>query len=231
MQAATRASSTLFLQTLQQPRCSTPARAGCSARLGGGGRAPRASGCAVGWGVGRATCMCKSLTVARPSTLRRLSPSLRAQLARLPTIYNADLGLYILNSNRWALPEQEIRQARGGGGGGLGALCSASGGGVGWFRATTAAAAAAAAPQRHPPHAVALQAMGVLQQLGHGRQLGALAGLRGGARAPLSPLRAPCACPHPPTRAGHPRAAAPCGPPRHSPCPPPDPPPPGQAWC
>lgn len=29
-------------------------------------------------------------------------------LARIPTLYNADLGLYILNSNRWTVPESEI---------------------------------------------------------------------------------------------------------------------------
>ncbi len=28
---------------------------------------------------------------------------------RLPTIYNADLGLYIINGNRWTLPADEIR--------------------------------------------------------------------------------------------------------------------------
>lgn len=29
-------------------------------------------------------------------------------LARLPTVYNADLGLYVANSNRWTLPEDRI---------------------------------------------------------------------------------------------------------------------------
>lgn len=44
-----------------------------------------------------------------------LSPALACsrllQLGRLPTVYNADLGLYLLNSNRWTLPAEEIRRA------------------------------------------------------------------------------------------------------------------------
>jgi inositol phosphorylceramide glucuronosyltransferase 1 len=28
---------------------------------------------------------------------------------RLPTIYNADLGLYVINGNRWTLQPEEIR--------------------------------------------------------------------------------------------------------------------------
>lgn len=30
------------------------------------------------------------------------------RMARLPTLYNADLGLFVLNSNRWTLPEHKI---------------------------------------------------------------------------------------------------------------------------
>ena len=36
------------------------------------------------------------------------------QLGRLPTLYNADTGLFIMNSNRWTLPPAEIRQVRAG---------------------------------------------------------------------------------------------------------------------
>ncbi len=28
---------------------------------------------------------------------------------RLPTVYNADLGLYVINGNRWTLQPDEIR--------------------------------------------------------------------------------------------------------------------------
>lgn len=30
-------------------------------------------------------------------------------MGRLPTVFNADTGLYVLNSNRWTVPEREIR--------------------------------------------------------------------------------------------------------------------------
>lgn len=30
-------------------------------------------------------------------------------MARLPTRYNADLGLYVINGNRWMLPADDIR--------------------------------------------------------------------------------------------------------------------------
>ena len=30
---------------------------------------------------------------------------------RLPTVYNADLGLYVINGNRWTLQPDEIRSA------------------------------------------------------------------------------------------------------------------------
>jgi hypothetical protein len=53
------------------------------------------------------TCALLPLTTPAPAP---------PQLGRLPTLYNADLGLFIVNSNRWTLPPQEIRRAGAGGG-------------------------------------------------------------------------------------------------------------------
>ncbi|KAL4854448.1 Inositol phosphorylceramide glucuronosyltransferase 1 [Chlorella vulgaris] len=48
--------------------------------------------------------------LSNSSSWRSAAPgALKLPLGRLPTLYNADLGLFIMNSNRWTLPADEIR--------------------------------------------------------------------------------------------------------------------------
>ena len=61
-----------------------------------------------------ACCRCLNLATnlcVLPCTV--LPPCTALQLGRLPTLYNADTGLFIMNSNRWTLPPAEIRRASG----------------------------------------------------------------------------------------------------------------------
>lgn len=45
----------------------------------------------------------------RRPRLPRRPPSAALQLGRLPTLYNADLGLFVANSGRWSVAPAEIR--------------------------------------------------------------------------------------------------------------------------